>query len=477
MDELAKAYSANVRPSFFGGVVSTRLQSQNLNKVVPQNANRLDLLKQRKQSRGSSGAVSSALRPKSKPKLTPAEQKAQRQRQLDEKRRRMQARVMAEMHADVGDKFMPEVHGAAAVKKTKSETGAGGAPLAKKTKLDARSPSAAAPITAKHAQSPGGMGMKRMAQGGPPKPVERRMASGQKVMIHTSVPKPRKLGVPKPVQQLPAGPSKAAAPQPSQPSFPSKQCRSCREEKPLTEYYADKRLADGANHMCSTCAKKKGLSGRLLTREEVMAMFPRATKGANGATHSGSGATGSPARPVKTPQPSATCAAGIAQGRMAPSAPRMGSGNAKFYGSSASRGMPPGGFGGRYSGGRMPQSRLDDEYEEDFVVDDVEEEDWRKELSQVTRGLYRERHDDEFGNDRMMEASAADIRREEARSKRIGRLEDAEAEREEEERLAAKAKRAQFKKQKKKRKRKTGVSALIADEAESDSEEDEDEYE
>lgn len=98
---------------------------------------------------------------------------------------------------------------------------------------------------------------------------------------------------------------------------------------------------------------------------------------------------------------------------------------------------------------------------------------------QVTRGYYRERHDDEFGNDRMMEASAADIRREEARSKRIGRMEDAEAEREEAERLAAKAKRALKKsKPKKKKKRRRGVSALIADEAsDSDSdEEDEDEY-
>ena len=71
----------------------------------------------------------------------------------------------------------------------------------------------------------------------------------------------------------------------------------------------------------------------------------------------------------------------------------------------------------------------------------------------------------------MMEASAADMRREEARSKRIGRLEDAEAQR-----LAAKLKRAQKKKPRKKKKRKTGVSAFLADEAsESDSEED-DEY-
>ena len=71
----------------------------------------------------------------------------------------------------------------------------------------------------------------------------------------------------------------------------------------------------------------------------------------------------------------------------------------------------------------------------------------------------------------MMEASAADMRREEARSKRIGRLEDAEAQREEEERLAAKLKRAQKKKPRKKKKRKTGVSAFLADEAsESDSE-------
>lgn len=78
----------------------------------------------------------------SKPKMTHAEQKAQQRRQIEEKRRRMQARVMAEMQSDVGDKFMPEVHGAAAVKKPKSEPAAIGAQAAKKLKTDHRSPAA-----------------------------------------------------------------------------------------------------------------------------------------------------------------------------------------------------------------------------------------------------------------------------------------------------------------------------------------------
>lgn len=86
-------------------------------------------------------------------KLTPAEQKAHKQRQLEEKRRRMQARVVAEMQADVGDKFVPEVHGAAAVKKPKAEIGAGGAQTAKKPKLDSRLPSTASGHNLK--QSPG----------------------------------------------------------------------------------------------------------------------------------------------------------------------------------------------------------------------------------------------------------------------------------------------------------------------------------
>ena len=57
---------------------------------------------------------------------------------------------------------------------------------------------------------------------------------------------------------------------------------------------------------------------------------------------------------------------------------------------------------------------------------------------QVTRGFYREDRGDEPFNDRAMLASTADIRREEARSRRIGRQEDLEAEREELRHAAAK---------------------------------------
>jgi len=205
-------------------------------------------------------------------------------------------------------------------------------------------------------------------------------------MIHTSVPKPRKLGTPKPAQQRPTGSKKPVPPKPSRPAFPSKQCRSCREDKPLTDYYADKRLPDGANHMCSACARKKGLSGRLLTREEVLVMFPSATKASNGASHSGSTAAAGAAHPVKSPQPSAACAPSYSQSKTLLSGQRTPSGNAKFYGNSRPRGLPPGAGGGRHGSGRGAYSQLD-EYEEDFVVDDIDEDDWRKELSQVCRNM------------------------------------------------------------------------------------------
>ena len=78
----------------------------------------------------------------------------------------------------------------------------------------------------------------------------------------------------------------------------------------------------------------------------------------------------------------------------------------------------------------------------------------------------------------MMEASAAEMRREEARSKRMGRLEDQRAEQEEAARIAAKAaaKRARAaQKPKKKKKRRTGVNAFLNDEA-SESDDDSEDY-
>jgi hypothetical protein len=95
-------------------------------------------------------------------------------------------------------------------------------------------------------------------------------------------------------------------------------------------------------------------------------------------------------------------------------------------------------------------------------------------------GAYRRRAADaEAGDDRMMEASAAEIRREEARSRRLGRQEDAQAEAEEAARMVAKAARKAARKAKVKKKRKkprTGVSAFLADEASEDSDDDDSEY-
>lgn len=89
-----------------------------------------------------------------KPKLTAAEQKTHQRRQLEEKRRRMQARIHAQMQSEVGDKFVPEVHGAAAVKKPKQDPAAATAPAPKKAKADPRSPAVAAGQTAKTSSGP-----------------------------------------------------------------------------------------------------------------------------------------------------------------------------------------------------------------------------------------------------------------------------------------------------------------------------------
>ena len=77
---------------------------------------------------------------------------------------------------------------------------------------------------------------------------------------------------------------------------------------------------------------------------------------------------------------------------------------------------------------------------------------------QVTRAFYREdRRDDGPFNDSAMEASAAEMRAEEARSRRIGRQEDLQAEREELRRVAAKeAKLARARKRAKAAKRQRG---------------------
>lgn len=197
-------------------------------------------------------------------------------------------------------------------------------------------------------------------------------------MIHNSVPKPRKLGVQKPRINV-ATPSRPAT-KPSPPGIPSKACRSCRADKPLTDFYADKRLPDGATHTCAVCAKKKGLSGRLLTEEEVIAMVPAAAKGSSSAAQSRPGATPTGAPPLKPPQASGGCAVGSPQAKHVLPPSRMMTGNGKFYGSSANRSQHSVAAGGRY-GGRMARSQLD-EYEDDFVVED-DEEDWRHYLSQV----------------------------------------------------------------------------------------------
>lgn len=65
----------------------------------------------------------------------------------------------------------------------------------------------------------------------------------------------------------------------------------------------------------------------------------------------------------------------------------------------------------------------------------------------MTRKFYRDMHEDDGGAGRNMEASVREMQREEARSRRIGRAEDAAAAREEELERQAEAARCKRRKQ------------------------------
>ena len=86
---------------------------------------------------------------------------------------------------------------------------------------------------------------------------------------------------------------------------------------------------------------------------------------------------------------------------------------------------------------------------------------------QEARKFYREDRDVSTFNDRSMEATAAEIRQEEARSKRAGRLED---EKEEQAELLRQA--AKIEKRRARRKRRRAGGGLIDDEVSEDSSDD-----
>lgn len=88
------------------------------------------------------------------------------------------------------------------------------------------------------------------------------------------------------------------------------------------------------------------------------------------------------------------------------------------------------------------------EYEDDFVVDDEEEPDWRQALKSITK-YDPSKFDDRGFDDRTMEANYKQIQAEERRSARLGREDDRRAEEEE-------LREQEEKRKKKKRARATG---------------------
>eukprot|EP00884_Botryococcus_braunii_P016277 jgi/Botrbrau1/3332/Bobra.0048s0027.1 len=108
---------------------------------------------------------------------------------------------------------------------------------------------------------------------------------------------------------------------------------------------------------------------------------------------------------------------------------------------------------GRLPGSKKRRPGMGYDSDEDSLLDDFVEEDddggdWRKELKSIT-GYDPHKYKNEVYDDRRMVASFADIRREEVRSLRAGREEDAAAEAE---LLAAAAAKAAAKKKAKKAK-------------------------
>lgn len=246
-----------------------------------------------------------------------------------------------------------------------------------------------------------------------------------------------------------AGSSPAHVPKPM--PLHHKRCRVCANVRPFGAFFEDRRMEDGVAHICAECATKRGLSGKLASMP-----IPAAKKTAS-------------ARPAH-----AACVSQNA--RPAPGSASAGARPANqsaeprgFYDSGAPRAPAVRAARAAMRGSPMRRPALD-EYEDDGFIDDGDAEDEAMdELRKVTRKFYREIRDDRGFNDRMMEASWADMKREEARSKRMGRQEDDEEERLELLRQQAKEEK---KRKGKKRKRKSGMSMFVDDEVSEDSDED-----
>lgn len=178
----------------------------------------------------------------------------------------------------------------------------------------------------------------------------------------------------------------------------TKVCRNCQEDVPLKDYFCEKRLPDGLMHMCMKCASKKGLSGKPATPEIIAAiMHSRSAAAAIQGGDRPSGGHGSaPSRGNGVPGGRSTASharGGASNSRGAPvgqqrrAAPSVhGAGTLKgFYGGASG----DGGSGARMAalGGRRQREDLD-RYEDDFVEDDEEEEDWRAQLREVCCSLF-----------------------------------------------------------------------------------------
>lgn len=194
---------------------------------------------------------------------------------------------------------------------------------------------------------------------------------------------------------LPAKPEKPAGP--VKPKA-TKQCRNCKGDIPLKDFFCEKRLPDGLMHMCMKCASKKGLSGKPATPEVIAAIMKErhaAFSAAVAATPSG----GNSRSPGAVHAPSRANGAGPGPSSMASQA-RGGQGQRRpDPGAQQRRGGPPmqaarslkGFYGSQEAGpwarmaaagGRRHREDLD-QYEDDFVEQDEEEEDWRAQLREV----------------------------------------------------------------------------------------------
>ena len=127
-----------------------------------------------------------------------------------------------------------------------------------------------------------------------PPPEVKVTATGQRITTHHApAPAPRRgaaaasaghrfpKGTTTARARAPAAAAAAAAPRDAAVPGVSQTCRRCGTTQPLSNFFVDRRLETGVTHLCATCAKHNGLSGRPPTAAELQAI--RAAAAARGA--------------------------------------------------------------------------------------------------------------------------------------------------------------------------------------------------